>query len=76
MVHIVLYLLILVIVGSGHLNRLIPKSFECLYCSDEAIRLHRDVVLLTDDRNLRLKAHVRNVPAKDIPSFLKWARVS
>ncbi|XP_033747838.1 LOW QUALITY PROTEIN: telomerase-binding protein EST1A-like [Pecten maximus] len=60
----------------------------CLhYCKDKArdfmtkdkdapIRLFRDVVLLTDDRNLRLKAHTYNVPVKDVPSFIQWSKVT
>ncbi|XP_036196921.1 telomerase-binding protein EST1A isoform X6 [Myotis myotis] len=59
----------------------------CLhYCKDKAkdfmptnkeepIRLLREVVLLTDDRNLRVKALTRNVPVRDIPAFLAWAQV-
>ncbi|XP_029783292.1 telomerase-binding protein EST1A isoform X2 [Suricata suricatta] len=59
----------------------------CLhYCKDKAkdfmptnkeepIRLLREVVLLTDDRNLRVKALTRNVPVRDIPAFLTWAQV-
>ncbi|XP_030648686.1 telomerase-binding protein EST1A [Chanos chanos] len=59
----------------------------CLhYCKDKArdfmpaqpdgpIRLRREVVLLTDDRNLRVKALTRNVPVRDIPAFLSWAKV-
>ncbi|CAL8363102.1 unnamed protein product [Lota lota] len=59
----------------------------CLhYCKDKAkdfmsetpggpVRLHREVVLLTDDRNLRVKALTRNVPVRDIPAFLSWAKV-
>ncbi|KAM9272755.1 telomerase-binding protein EST1A isoform 4-T4 [Morus bassanus] len=58
----------------------------CLhYCNDKAkdfmpsnkddpIHLLREVVLLTDDRNLRVKALTRNVPVRDIPTFLKWAQ--
>ncbi|XP_043858978.1 telomerase-binding protein EST1A [Dromiciops gliroides] len=42
---------------------------------DEPIRLLREVVLLTDDRNLRVKALTRNVPVRDISAFLKWAQV-
>ncbi|XP_078278820.1 telomerase-binding protein EST1A [Rhinoraja longicauda] len=42
---------------------------------DEPVRLRRDVVLLTDDRNMRVKAITRNVPVKAIPVFLKWAKV-
>ncbi|XP_034149165.1 telomerase-binding protein EST1A isoform X2 [Esox lucius] len=56
----------------------------CLhYCKDKAkdtqrdgpVRLRREVVLLTDDRNLRVKALTRNVPVRDIPAFLTWAQV-
>ncbi|KAM8976872.1 telomerase-binding protein EST1A isoform 2-T2 [Pelodytes ibericus] len=56
------------------------------YCKDNAkestpsnkvdpIRKRREVVLLTDDRNLRVKALTHHVPVRDIPSFLKWAKV-
>uniref|UniRef100_A0A1A7XGX0 Telomerase-binding protein EST1A n=1 Tax=Iconisemion striatum TaxID=60296 RepID=A0A1A7XGX0_9TELE len=59
----------------------------CLhYCKDKAkdftppqrngtVKLQREVVLLTDDRNLCVKALTRNVPVRDIPSFLVWAKV-
>ncbi|XP_072301913.1 telomerase-binding protein EST1A [Eucyclogobius newberryi] len=59
----------------------------CLhYCNDKAkdfmsdkkngtVRIRREVVLLTDDRNLRVKALTRNVPVRDIPAFLSWAKV-
>ncbi|XP_067288844.1 telomerase-binding protein EST1A isoform X1 [Pseudorasbora parva] len=59
----------------------------CLhYCQDKAkdfmpverngaVRLRREVVLLTDDRNLRVKALTHNVPVRDIPAFLIWAKV-
>ncbi|KAM9789085.1 telomerase-binding protein EST1A [Neosynchiropus ocellatus] len=59
----------------------------CLhYCKDktrdasahprnETVKLQREVVLLTDDRNLRVKALTRNVPVRDIPAFLSWAKV-
>ncbi|CAF4834833.1 unnamed protein product [Rotaria socialis] len=42
---------------------------------DGAIRLHREVVLITDDRNLRLKAQARNVPVKDLMKFFELAQV-
>ncbi|XP_071945196.1 telomerase-binding protein EST1A-like [Antedon mediterranea] len=56
------------------------------YCSDKArdympkekdapIYLRREVVLLTEDRNLRVKALNRNVPVKDIVNFSKWAKI-
>ncbi|KAM9846669.1 telomerase-binding protein EST1A [Aulostomus maculatus] len=59
----------------------------CLhYCKDKVkdfmpdqrngtVKLQREVVLLTDDRNLRVKALTRNVPVRDIPAFLSWAKV-
>ena len=40
------------------------------------MHLFREVILLTEDRNLRLKAHTRNVPVKDIINFCKWANIS
>lgn len=56
----------------------LPPSVR-LFCSflptEEPIRLLREVVLLTDDRNLRVKALTRNVPVRDIPAFLAWAQV-
>ena len=33
----------------------------------------RDAVLLTDDRNLKLKAHMTDVPVNTIPDFVRWA---
>ncbi|KAJ2952733.1 hypothetical protein O0L34_g7085 [Tuta absoluta] len=33
----------------------------------------REVVLLTDDRNLRVKALAAELPARDLPSFVRWA---
>jgi hypothetical protein len=41
----------------------------------DSIHLYREVVLLTDDRNLRLKAHTRHVPVKNIVSFCKWSNI-
>ncbi|KAG5886136.1 hypothetical protein JTB14_009235, partial [Gonioctena quinquepunctata] len=39
----------------------------------EPRQLFREVVLLTDDRNLRVKAHARDVPVRDMPDFMRWA---
>lgn len=33
----------------------------------------RVVVLVTDDRNLRVKALAADLPARDLPSFVRWA---
>ena len=41
----------------------------------DAIHFYREVVLLTDDRHLRMKAHTRNVPVKDIVKFAKWSEL-
>lgn len=51
------------------------SSVELSVPTEEPIRLLREVVLLTDDRNLRVKALTRNVPVRDIPAFLTWAQV-
>ncbi|XP_043996756.1 telomerase-binding protein EST1A isoform X3 [Gambusia affinis] len=51
------------------------KDFMPPQRTDGTVRLQREVVLLTDDRNLRVKALTRNVPVRDIPSFLSWAKV-
>ncbi|GBP48120.1 hypothetical protein EVAR_74625_1 [Eumeta japonica] len=37
------------------------------------VRRVREVVLLTDDRNLRVKALAAELPARDLPAFLQWA---
>lgn len=36
-------------------------------------RIYREVVLLTEDRNLRVKALARDVPVRELPDFLQWA---
>lgn len=54
----------------------------CLkYCEEQIIRteddtsvVRRNVVLLTNDRNLRVKAHTRFVPTVDIATFMKMAK--
>lgn len=59
-----------------HLQILTFKFFLLLHKhTDGTVRLQREVVLLTDDRNLRVKALTRNVPVRDIPAFLSWAKV-
>jgi protein SMG6 len=35
--------------------------------------LVRDVVLLTEDRNLRVKALSNDLPVRELPDFIKWA---
>ncbi|XP_043272434.1 telomerase-binding protein EST1A isoform X3 [Venturia canescens] len=39
----------------------------------EPRRLKREVVLLTEDRNLRVKALARDVPVREVPDFMQWA---
>lgn len=53
--------------------------FTHLLLSDENFAIHLSggaaevysVVLLTDDRNLRVKAHANNLPVRDIPAFMQ-----
>ncbi|XP_048522651.1 uncharacterized protein LOC109539534 isoform X3 [Dendroctonus ponderosae] len=40
---------------------------------NEPRHLFREVVLLTEDRNLRVKAHARDVPVRSLPDFMRWA---
>ncbi len=35
--------------------------------------VQRDVVLLTEDRNLKVKAHVTDIPVNKLTDFMKWA---
>ncbi|XP_063821793.1 telomerase-binding protein EST1A isoform X2 [Ostrinia nubilalis] len=42
----------------------------------KCVRRVREVVLLTDDRNLRVKALAADMPARDLPSFVQWAGVT
>ncbi len=35
--------------------------------------VHRDVVLLTEDRNLRVKAHTNDLPVTTVNDFMQWA---
>lgn len=41
--------------------------------SGEPRRLEREVVLLTEDRNLRVKAYARDVPVRELPDFMRWS---
>lgn len=35
--------------------------------------LLRECVLLTTDRNLRVKALTSDIPVRELPDFIKWA---
>ncbi|KAF2892803.1 hypothetical protein ILUMI_13369 [Ignelater luminosus] len=39
----------------------------------EPRKLYREVVLLTEDRNLRVKALARDLPVRELPDFMQWA---
>nr|XP_022917819.1 telomerase-binding protein EST1A isoform X1 [Onthophagus taurus] len=39
----------------------------------EPRKLYREVVLLTEDRNLRVKALAKDVPVRELPDFIVWA---
>ncbi|KAK8771884.1 hypothetical protein V5799_024870 [Amblyomma americanum] len=43
---------------------------------DAPLKLYRDTVLITEDRNLCIKALTHNVPVRDLPAFLRWANIS
>ena len=44
------------------------------YNNQKKIRyIIRDIVLLTGDRNLRLKAHATDIPVNKLSDFIKWA---
>ncbi|KAJ9586161.1 hypothetical protein L9F63_020194, partial [Diploptera punctata] len=50
------------------------KTSEKDHCKPgEPRRLYREVVLLTEDRNLRVKALARHVPVREVPDFMQWA---
>jgi len=35
--------------------------------------VYRDLVLLTEDRNLKLKAHMTDIPVNKLSDFIHWA---
>lgn len=41
----------------------------------ETRRILREVVLLTTDRNLRVKALSRDLPVRELPDFIKWTKI-
>jgi protein SMG6 len=41
----------------------------------DRIHLYREVVLLTEDRHLRMKSHTRNLPCKTIYHFCRWSNL-
>ncbi|KAH6934627.1 hypothetical protein HPB50_026163 [Hyalomma asiaticum] len=43
---------------------------------DAPVKLYRETVLITEDRNLCVKALTHNVPVRDLPAFLRWANIS
>lgn len=36
-------------------------------------KITREVVLLTEDRNLRVKALARDMPVREVRDFVQWA---
>ncbi|XP_044755444.1 telomerase-binding protein EST1A [Coccinella septempunctata] len=54
-----------------NLSKLHDKQMENK--EGEPRQIFREVVLLTDDRNLRVKAHSTDVPVRELPDFMKWA---
>lgn len=52
---------------------LTTKDHRSVTVENELRVVRRDVVLLTDDRNLKLKAHTTDVPVNAMPDFIRWA---
>lgn len=51
-----------------------PVSWSMhLFLADQPMRVIREVVLLTSDRNLRLKALTLNIPARPLRPFVEWS---
>ena len=44
---------------------------SCIKLHERVDHTHHSVVLLTDDRNLRVKSHASHMPVRSIPSFIK-----
>lgn len=55
------------------------KWLTCLFSAplpDAPVKLYRETVLITEDRNLCVKALTHHVPVRDLPAFLRWANIS
>lgn len=62
-------------VSKGKLDKKISGNPVSFISTEEGQprRLRREVVLLTEDRNLRVKALARDVPVREVPDFMQWA---
>jgi len=47
--------------------------FSLQQTTGEVRHLVRELVLLTTDRNLRVKALTNDIPVRELPDFVKWA---
>lgn len=47
-----------------------PRS---LPAGQQPRKITREVVLLTEDRNLRVKALARDMPVREVRDFMHWA---
>lgn len=67
----------LLMIGGIYLHLFYKNSltdFISLFCSTGEVRyLVREVVLLTTDRNLRVKALTNDIPVRELSDFIKWA---
>lgn len=54
------------------MEKLLKDAGEKISNGDDLI--YRDVILVTDDVNLRLKSLGHQVPVKKLTQFLKWIR--
>ena len=51
----------------------VHRSQETTKTTPDMRYVIRDVVLLTEDRNLRLKAHTTDIPVNKLSDFVQWA---
>lgn len=63
-------------IHSTQLAAAMPKPPPNTSASTATPNLQRKVVLLTNDRNLKLKAITQNVPVRELVDFVKWSSIN
>lgn len=58
--------------ASGTVATIVPNASASLVVAN----LQRKVVLLTNDRNLKLKAITQNIPVRELVDFIKWSSIN
>lgn len=52
------------------------RNIHILDFSGDPEKKNRNVVLVTNDRILRIKAFNEEVPSRNVPKFMQWAGLS